>query len=151
MRSSRNFFNAMTRALDLADDLEYLRLTSLVEKLSNTEAGSQLMAATTSSQAPSHTPPSSSYDPKKHRTLHEVIVPDPKADALDDEQFYFAFGQQLNTIMLCQKASDALAAGILKPEADELCKKLICSAQSLVAIELIEAILVTKVHPPQEL
>jgi hypothetical protein len=150
MGSSHAFYTDSLKALELAQDVEFARFALLVERFREVEVGSRLMATASSAQTPSHTPPHSTYDSNKHERLRDVFIPNPEAACLKNKEFYFAFGQELNVVVVGRKAYEALLAGVFRPEVDVYRSKLTSLGQTLVIIELIETILVTKVHPPQK-
>jgi hypothetical protein len=147
MRSSYLLWDILWNALDMTHAVEYARFALLVERFREVEVGSRLMAAVPSTQTRSHTPPSSTYDSNEHTRLSDMFTPNPEAEHLMDEEFYFAFGQEHHLVVIGQKAQEAVLAGVLRPEVDTYNERLTELAQTLIIVELIETALTTKVHP----
>jgi hypothetical protein len=135
--SSAAFYDAFDEAMADATKGVTLHAAWLVETFRNTPAGAQILGPQQSTHTSFHTPPHPSYDPSKHSKFHQVIVPRSEATLLSDEQFYFAFCRQLNTINLGQ-------AGVFDVHIALHVNRLARDTRALVILDLIMTILTAK-------
>ena len=91
----RDYFIAATESADLHARLKAAWTTQIVK---NCKAPSRFVEPTSSSQTQPYTPPSSSYDRSKHERVWQALGEWSDETLLTEEQFYFAFGQELNTV-----------------------------------------------------
>lgn len=88
--------DAFVEAVERAMEAAWLKVDWAVAMFENEEGGSQPAGRISSSQTPPYNPPPSRYD-KTHIRVWQAFSPAVLRE-LSEEEFYFAFGQELSTI-----------------------------------------------------
>lgn len=91
----RDHFVAAVESADLCAKLKAASISNMLREI---KVGTRFEESTSSSQTQPYTPPPPSYDRSNHKRVWEALGEWSGETLLTKEEFYFAFGQELNTV-----------------------------------------------------
>ena len=139
--SNQRFRSSFEAAVKTTVKAQHLRMLQIIETFEKTKEGSHFLGGTRSAQAPAFTPPAPFYNSSDHKNFRDLVGDNRNATLLTAEGFYFAFGQQVNTVCIDQVIAEFERRLVLKPNLEQYYRKQGSSARSLVSLMLVEAIL----------